>query len=104
MPGHILNASCDSCGYGTLTRVGAGNDGKLYVAAFDPSRREVVAVDDDVAKAGGWTIYPDPWLDNAPFAVWGREPYEPAPGSAKAFTCPLCGREALCFHLCGFWD
>ena len=104
MPGHCLDASCDGCGYGAETSVGAGNDGKLYVAAFDPGRREIVAVDEQAAIARGWTIYPDPWLDNAPLAVLGREPYRPAPGATKAFTCPLCDRATLRFHLGGFWD
>jgi hypothetical protein len=74
--------------------VGAGNDCKLYVAAFDPSKREIIGLDKETAEREGMVIYNDPYLDNA----------VNVPGPAAAYKCPLCGTNDLKFHRVGHWD
>jgi hypothetical protein len=104
MPGHMVHAACDACGYqSSQLSVGAANDRKLYVAAFDPGRGEIVCVDKVTATERGWTMFRDPWLDDLRGLLRG-EPYQPARGDEEVFGCPLCGKDDLRFYRVGNWD
>ena len=100
-----MRALCH-CAYqaGTLL-VGVGDpDWKLYVAAFDLSKREIVRTDRETAEREGMVIYTDPYLGNTANMILQNEPYRPGPGPAATYQCPLCGTNSLKFHRVGFWD